>query len=207
MYPGSGRRLRIRQRKTWRLSCGEGALKLVITTPSGLKLRITWVTVPSLPAVSMPWRTTRSDRLCSAYRRSWSSKSTSCPLSMSRCAFFLPPFIPGVESGSTLAIRNCPSTSFARSRSRISFFATRAKSRRSGLLQLDRYHVESDEAVAAHDRHGDLGADLRLDHQPLQVAGLAHAHVADGDDDVAAAQLAVGGGAAGHDLVHLDAGL
>src|SRR6266581_1877290 len=123
----------------------------------------------------MPWRTTRSERLCSAYSRSCSSKSTSFPSSMSRCAFFLPPFSPGVESGSTLSIRNCPSTRFARRTSRMSFFATRAKSRGRALPQLDRDDVEIEELVAAQDRKREPGADLRLDHQPLQVAGLAHA--------------------------------
>src|SRR5262252_6357709 len=203
--PGTGRRLRIRHRKPCRRSWGVGTLKLVMSTPWGLKLRITCVTVPSLPAVSIPCRTTSSERLRSAYRRWCSSNSTSSPAAMSRWACLCPPLRPGVESGSTLAIRNWPSTIFARNVARMSFFATRAKS--ITLFQLDRDDVQLEELFGTQDKQGELGADPRLHHQPLQVAGPGHAGVPHRDDHVARVQLTRRGRAPGHDFVDLDSGL
>src|SRR5213076_3131363 len=122
----------------------------------------------------------------------------------SRRAFCLPPLKPGVESGSTDTIRNPSLGTRARSSSRIFFvFATPGER----LLQFSWRYVELEQAVAAEHRERELRADRRLDHQPLQVAGLADAGPADRHDHVAAAQLSPSRGAARHDLVDLDAGL
>src|SRR5690348_10292942 len=75
------------------------------------------------------------------------------------------------------------------------------------LGELCGYDAEVEQLVTAQHRHRKLCTDLGLDHQPLEVACLAHADAANRDDDVARAQLATSGGRSAHDLVNLHAGL
>src|ERR1700674_1319039 len=176
--PCSGSLLRMRHRKPWRRSSGVGCLNAVIKTPCGFMPPITWVIVPSLPLVSMPCSTIKSDRLCSANSRSCRLKS------FARCFFrsrvsrlrFLSP---GVESASTSAIRKRPSFGSAWSRLRIRCLAT-DRSVAAGLLgQFDRYDLERDEVVVAEDVERQLRPDVCLDHQALKVARLGDAGFAD----------------------------
>src|SRR5882762_3163799 len=57
----------MRQRKSCWSSISLGTLKLVTSQPIGLTLRKTFLTVPSLPDASRPWRTTRRAYRPSAY--------------------------------------------------------------------------------------------------------------------------------------------
>ena len=54
-----------------------GTLNDVTGQPCGLNASMTLAIVPSLPAASMPWRTTRTECLASAQSRSWRSRSRS----------------------------------------------------------------------------------------------------------------------------------
>ena len=69
--PLPGVRLWIRHRKSWPSSSGVGTLNAETSQPCGLNASMTLRIVPSLPAASMPWRTTSTDRFASAQRRSW----------------------------------------------------------------------------------------------------------------------------------------
>jgi len=65
---------------------------------------------------------------------------------------------------------------------------------RSVLAELYGYDAEVEQLVASQHGQWKGRPDLGLDHQPLEVAGLAHADAADRDDHVARAQLAARGG-------------
>src|SRR5216684_9178474 len=75
------------------------------------------------------------------------------------------------------------------------------------LRELHRNDFEGHQLAAAQDGQPELRPDLRLDHQALQVARLAHGHVAHRDDDVSAAKRGRSRGTARDHLLHLDSSL
>ena len=93
----------MRQRKSWASSVSFGALKATAWTPIGFTPENTFLTVPSLPPASMAWRTTRSDRVCSAHNRACSPATRSSSTSVAARVSSLPPGAPSVLSVSKSA--------------------------------------------------------------------------------------------------------
>src|SRR4051794_21175459 len=109
--PGSGTCGRIRQRKSCSSSSGVGALNAMCSTPCGSTLPTTCRTMPPLPEVSMPWRTSSTLRLLAPPRAAANSRS--CRADSSRAppaSAFAPaalfPSKPGVEAESTAPSSN-----------------------------------------------------------------------------------------------------
>src|SRR5215469_1572140 len=99
MSPRGGTARWMRQRKSWEASSGVGTLKAVTRHPCGLSPVITCRMVPSFPAPSIPWSTTRSACLRSAYITYWSASSF-LMLSASSSSILASFFQPWVSAGS-----------------------------------------------------------------------------------------------------------
>ena len=78
----------MRQRKSCSSSSLEGALNEKTWHPAGLTPVMTARIVPSLPAASMAWNTTRREQRSSAYSLRWSLRIVSWISSRSFSAFF-----------------------------------------------------------------------------------------------------------------------
>ena len=105
--PAPGSALLMRQRKSCASSSSVGALKAVAWTPCGSTEPMTWRTMPPLPAVSMPWTTSRTDRRAPPWtrRRAAPAGRTARPRTALSAALpaSLFPVKPGVPDVSTSA--------------------------------------------------------------------------------------------------------
>src|SRR6266853_792537 len=99
ILPRSGRARVARHRKSWFSSSVEGSLNALTLQPWGFKPDMTCLIVPSFPAASMAWRTTRIAQRSCAKSFSCKSHRRAIPCSSVSCACSLD-FNPSVSAGS-----------------------------------------------------------------------------------------------------------